>query len=179
MGCYRPSYPTVNHAPNRGPHERPRSPTRRSLPSQLHKLGAAESPWQFNSSKGDVLLDGRLISTWERNLATLATRYPHKYSKGGTYWQYFDNEDHVLLLIVKRHPLDLSTVNHSLEARVRPAQAKAAGRAASKSALPVNKMTPTSEAQFSAPAPVTSTTKTMSTHTTSKPLPQIITDRSP
>lgn len=178
MACYRPVYPTATHAPDCRPTTRPRSPVRRSHNSLPVEIGGADSPWTFNPGTGDVLLSGRIISTWERNLAVLATRYPAKYSQGGSYYESFDKKDHELLLVVKKHPLDLSEVNHSPESRVRPAQAKVQATAPVPSTPPTDSTASTSDTQPSAMAP-TATTKTTPTQNKSKPLPQIPQDRSP
>ena len=83
------------------------------------------------------------------------------------------------MLIVKKHPLDLTKVEHSPGNRVRPAQAKAQAKIASESQFPADKMASTSNAQHSISAADTSVPATTTKKPAHKPLPQIPADRDP
>lgn len=171
MPCYRPTYPTTYHVPSRRPRDRPRSPFRHPSLSLLPIQLGPTSPWSFDPDTGDVLLreeksgNTRALTPLKRNLSVLATRYPERYSEGGSCWQAFDKEDHELLLLVRKHPLDLTQVIHSPGSRLRPAQTNSRHKAPLVSIPTADEMASTYEPQ---PSPTTPDAPAL-TSTTFKP----------
>lgn len=63
---------------------------------------------------GEVSLEGPSLTSEERRLALLASRYPNSFdpeadanSKKGKYWRTFTQEDQELLVLAKRIPLEI------------------------------------------------------------------------
>lgn len=195
MANHRPDHSSASYSRDRWPHERPRSPLRRRLASTgIHKIGAEDTPWQFNSVTGDVLLNGRQISTWERNLALLATRYPDQYCSKGALWESFDKEDQELVRLVEELPLDLTEVEHSPQDRVKSAQrfhraeGEGSGPIATTESTNSGERSPSTvcdedllpmDIEESTAATAMSDSTAASAKPARKPLPQIPTDRSP